>query len=392
MNTACRIPLLVILCLTCLAGFEPQKIWAADDAPAEKPKVAVFPISGGADQTMRDKVGLSLRMKLDRSGTYDVIDGPTMADFASAADGPITLAATPDKLKALVTEEKPVILIWGEMEGSGDANTLKLKIVDLRDASPSPREITKSWKEPTEVRFALEQILQTLRGMKPFEHPNEISLTDDPRARELWAKNPNLVINGDFAQAGHWDAIYQSELYPVQISSKLPETDKVNIFRIPDPKTGAIHNVLAMKLSLECAQNNGMACLSDLIKIEPNTRYRLSFRYKSDGPSLHVFVKGYTRTQNIKGEMTEREVYRRQVPPSGATGGKWVTVVDDMNPQHVAFPVQFLRVDLYAYLGEGTVMFDDVVLKNVGAQTHQAHDAAIKRPTTSQFEGHTIGK
>ena len=48
------------------------------------------------------------------------------------------------------------------------------------------------------------------------------------------------------------------------------------------------NNVLVMNLSKECAENNGMACLSAPIKIEPNTRYRLSFRYQSDGPKLRL--------------------------------------------------------------------------------------------------------
>ena len=57
-------------------------------------------------------------------------------------------------------------------------------------------------------------------------------------------------------------------------------------------------------------------------------------------------------------------------------------VVDELNPQHVAFPVQTLKVDLYAYLSPGTVMFDDVVLKAVGEQMRDAKDKAIKVPVT----------
>jgi hypothetical protein len=74
----------------------------------------------------------------------------------------------------------------------------------------------------------------------------------------------------------------------------------------------------------------------------------------------------------------EREVYRRQVPPSGGTDGKWVTITDDLNPQNGRVTVQSLRVDLYAYLKSGTVLFDDVTLKAVGQLTHIAKDDAIK--------------
>jgi len=41
-----------------------------------------------------------------------------------------------------------------------------------------------------------------------------------------------------------------------------------------------------------------------------------------------------------------------------------------------------LKIDLYAYLASGTVMFDDVVLKAVGEQTRDAKDKAIKAPVT----------
>jgi hypothetical protein len=132
-------------------------------------------------------------------------------------------------------------------------------------------------------------------------------------------------------------------------------------------------------MSKDTAENNGLACLSDFIKIEPNMRYRLQYRYKSDGPSLHVFVKGYTTAKGFSGKPEEREIYRRQVPPSGATHDKWVTVLDDLNPQRPGFIVEGLRIDLYAYLTPGVVMFDDVILKAVGKQTDVAADDAIKK-------------
>ncbi len=154
--------------------------------------------------------------------------------------------------------------------------------------------------------------------MAKFEHPSEEGLTNDTAAAALWAKNPNLVKNGDFAKAGLWEGIYMAERYEVVVSDSLPAVDKVNIYRLNEG--GKINNVLAMKLSRECAENNGMACLSAPIPIDDSQRYRISFRYKSDGPTLHVFVKGYTMEKNIKGETVERECYRRQVPPSGRDG------------------------------------------------------------------------
>jgi hypothetical protein len=349
------------------------------DSDSQKVQVAIFPLGGNADDGARDKVGFALRMKLDRTDAYNAIDGPTMADLAG--DQAITVSTPQKTIEDLAAQSdadaKPSVLMWGQLDtGDGGATTLKLNILDLRQPHAKAVEIDKHWSDSTEVRFRLEELLATLPDVE-FEHPVESSITDDPAAKALWAKNPNLVVDGTFSEPDHWDGIYESEKYPVEISDKMPDVDKVSILKAGAPEK---RNALAFNLSLDDAQNNGLACLSDAIKIQPNTRYRIQYRYKSDGPTLHVFVKGYTLFPDAAtGQPTMRECYRRQVPPSGATDGKWLTVIDDMNPQsHQGYPVQELRVDLYAYLGAGTVLFDDVQLKAVGEQTHHPHDDAMR--------------
>ena len=316
--------------------------------------------------------------KLDRQGTYEPIDGPTMAELAG--DKTISLATTVDALKGLAAEQKPIIYIWGELNETGAKQTLAVNLLDLREKEAKPHQVSKTISDPTEYRFAVEQVLETIKGIDAFEHPLEISVWDDARSKELWAKNPNLVPNPHFAQNGaEWTVLYMAEKYAATVSDRLPDVDKVCILSLPREAGQEPRNVLAMNLSKDCAENNGLACLSDFIKIEPNTRYRLQFKYKSDGPILHVFVKGYTSGPSaVDKETVKREVYKRQVPPSGGTDGKWVTVIDDMNPQNPARPVQFLRVDLYAYLKPGVVMFEDVQLKAVGPIMHHAKDDAIK--------------
>jgi len=348
---------------------------------ADKPKVAVFPLAGSASAELRDRCGFALRAKLNRDGAYEAISGPEMADIAASSQAPIDVNTSADIVKKLAADSGAAILIWGQTDAAGDKQIIRLKILDLRQKDVRPREIQKTIDDPTDFRFVTEQILETIPGVKPFEHPSETPVTLDAKSLELWAKNPNLVVDGDFAAAGHWTALYQSEKYSVEISDKLPETDKVNIYRLPESSApGHSHNALAMRLSEDAAESNGLACISDFIPIVPHTRYRLRFRYQSDGPSLHVFVKGYTRAPNIKGEIVEREIYRRQVPRSGATGGKWAEVIDDLNPQRPGFDIDGLRIDLYVYLSKGTVLFDDVQLKAVGKQTDVAKDDAIKPP------------
>jgi hypothetical protein len=146
----------------------------------------------------------------------------------------------------------------------------------------------------------------------------------------------------------------------------LPAADILMICRRPsaDPNS----NVLVMNLSFHAATNNGLACLSDAIEIQPGMRYRLGLRYRSEGPNIQVFVKGYTSALDIAGRPSDQEVYRLQAPPAGGTGGKWQTLEADLNPKNPAYPVQRLRVDLYANGAPGVVMFTDVVLKAIGPQ------------------------
>ena len=366
-----------IMAVATLAALAQDKPVAPAANDAARPKAAFFPIGGAAADELRTRTAFSLRQKLDRDGHYEVIDGYRMKDLAAEAKDGVNFDTSAEAIRELGKEVDATVMVWGDMDAS---NTLRLHLLDLREKDATPRELTKVVKQATDLRFVCEQILQTLPGVVQFEHPNEEPVTDDAAARVMWAKNPNLLVNGDFAQPGKWTALYESEKYEVQISRTVPAADKVCINPIGAEDGLPAHNVLAMNLSKECAENNGLACLSDAIAIKPNTRYRLSFRYKSDGPTLHVFVKGYTLAKDIQGQPAPREVYRRQVPPGDPTAGKWVRVVDDLNPQHIAFPVQSLRVDLYAYLAPGHVSFDDVILKEVGAQTHQAKDDAIKPP------------
>ncbi len=347
--------------------------------PAEpKPKVAVFPIAGDAPEKTRERVGFSMRAKLDREGTYEPIDGARMIDITSAAAAPVNFTTPLKTVQELLKGSDADVAVWGEMNGS----TLKMNVFDFQQIDPLPHEVAKRIDEPTDVRFVIEEVLQSLAGVKKFEHPNEEAVSSDAKSQQLWESNPNLVKDGDFSKQEGWTTLYQAEMYPPPLADALPDVDRVNVYRFKGDD-GQPNNALVMNLSRGCAENNGMACLSDPIPIEQATRYRLSFRYKSDGPKLHVFVKGYTQAPDINGKMVAREIYRRQVPPTGNTHGQWQTVVDDLNPQHVVGKVTSLRIDLYAYLHPGMVVFDDVVLKAVGEQTRHASDDAIKKPLTA---------
>ncbi len=355
----------VLICATMLRAQDPPK-----------PKVAIFPLAGDTKAEVRDKVGFSLRSKLDRDGAYEVLDGYTMTEAVAGREVPVTLKSTLEEVRKLADDLDAEIFIWGELNNGMGGSMLKVKVFDILQPDPQPHEVTKLIAKATDLRFVSEEILQGLPGVRRFEHPNEEAVHHDATAEELWQSNPDLVENSGFDADGAWDFIYLDIKQPIKLEKRLPAPDEAIITDLDG------NRVMAMRLSKTSAENNGLAVLSNAIPIEKNTRYRLSFRYKSDGPKLHVFVKGYTLFKNINGELVEREIYRRQVPPTAGTDGQWVTIVDELNPQQVAFPVLTLRVDLYAYLNPGLVMFDDVIIKAVGKQTRDAKDTAIDLPVT----------
>lgn len=341
----------------------------------ERPRVAILPLSGGATAELKEKVSFSLRAKLDREGTYQAVSGIEAAE-AWGDDPPPTVQSEPTGFLVRFKALAPSIFIYGQLDGTIRDGTLTLAVWDARGGD-APKLVGKHLSAPTDLRFVSEEILTTLARIKPFEHPSEEAVQQDAVAEMMWETHPNLAPNGGFDQASDWEGIYQLERYTVSIQPQPPGPDQVCIWKMPQGE-----QVLAMNLSRTAAENNGLACLSSAIPIEPQTRYRLQFRYRSDGPKLHVFVKGYTRTRNVRGELVEREIYRRQVPPTGATDGQWVVMTDELNPQHQALAVQTLRIDLYAYLHPGQVLFDDIVLKAVGAPTRHATDDAMDQPVT----------
>ncbi len=350
-----------ILCLWIAAVAQ-----AAEPATGDLPRVALFPIAGDAAADLREKVAFSIRQKLSRDKTYDVIEGVTMADLAGE---PAALSAKPTDLQKLVAAEKPAFIIWGELTGgtpvSLAGSTLRLKLLDLRQPNAKPIDLEKKISDPTDLRFVAEEIVQKLPSVKPIGRPNEEPVIDDEQSKLLWEKNPNLIANGNFAKAENWQAILQAQKYPVRLEPELPAVDKVSLLATPTAEGQPVDAVLAMRMSQSTAEGPGLACLSDPI------------------PITRVFVKGYTNVKaGPKDEPRMSETFRTQVPPTGPTAGNWQTVVGDVNPFHPSFQVQELRVDLYTYGGAGVILWDDVVVKEVGPLTKTPKDEAIEKPVT----------
>jgi len=333
-------------------------------AEPKKPRVLVLPLGGDAEQRERERVAVSIRAKLDRQGVYEPLDQFTSAEIVT---GKKIDAATPvDDVVKLAADEAPELIIWGQLDGG----ELRLNVLDTRFNKTKADLFAERINEPTDIRFAIEKLVESLAGSKAHEHMTEDAVVHDEQAEKLWKDGPNLFKEGTFDAPGEWHGILADKKWTPVVQSEAPGDDGVIIRKSGDQQ------FLQMKLSKATAESYGLACLSGKIQIEPKTRYRISFRYRSDGPTVRPFIKGY-----FIHEGAEREIYRRQIPPPEKnTHGQWVEVVDEMNPQHQTFPPTFLRIDFYAYLAAGTVEFDDVVIKAVGEQTRTAKDEAIDQP------------
>src|ERR1700683_4646875 len=136
---------------------------------AGKPVVAVFPLGGTSDQALRDRIGFSIRAKLDRDGTYEPLDQFAMKDLASAATEPLSADTSTDTIKTLATDSGAVVLIGGDCSPANGQDDLRLEVLDLRASPPTPRSFEETIADSTQVRFVVEKFLQTLPGIAPFE-------------------------------------------------------------------------------------------------------------------------------------------------------------------------------------------------------------------------------
>ena len=342
---------------------------------AAKPSVAVFPLAGSAPAAQREQVGLALRARIDHDGHHRAIDGPAM-DELSAGRHPM-VAAAPAELVALAAARSPALLVWGEMDGdlNGAAGaTLRLRLLDTTDPAAAPRSVDRPVKKAADLRAALDAVLAAVTAPPvATTRPTTAPVPSSPDG--LWQSNPNLLPDGDFARSGQWSALLRGDKYLLSLRDYPPDTDQAVLLRQPDGR-GGLRSRLVLNLSRSTAESNGLSVLSGPAPVRPGGHYRLSLRYRSDGPSLHLFVKGYRPGKDLAGQPADVECYRLELPPAGPTGAQYRTVTVDLTPHAVAGdgPVT-LRVDVYAYLAGGSVGVTEAVLKDV------ERPAPTSRPT-----------
>ncbi len=363
--------------------------------PASAPAVVVLPLSvdfpntSNTDEDYGQQVAFAIAKKWRTIEGWKVIDRYTTADAMAAARLPRGPDPDPRRLAKMVRGDLLAdAAVLGSASGAGPTKTLRVRVIDYRDAAgvwPGKTVLDKTYKMAywTDLRFVLEDAVAAVTG-HVFVHPSEDLAILDPPSVAAWKANPNLVANPAFAEGAggrlaRWEGVIESHRYRPgwtdRAAAPLQQDRTKMILWSPapdDPKP----KVLQFAMPESVAAAHGLACYSDWIEVKPGHRYRCAIRYASRGPTFLPFVKGYAPI-HTPGEAApqRREVYRRQFPKLGSTGGKWQTAVVDfvpsvLPPKHghrKPYELKWVRVDLYCYWPKGHLWVRDVAVKLVEA-------------------------
>jgi hypothetical protein len=354
-------------------------------------------------------VGEMIWKKLDRRGGFVIPE--SMLDVrdtvASNRIGP-TPEMPIDKVKKIVRKQFGAdIGIWGSVERvSGnrwDVYDLKIRCVDF-SAGEKPKVIYQCdarTKTVSEIpHLYVKQMLDALCGREPGGPP-----PIDQLAEENWKNNPNLIVGGDF-QSGvggvpkGWDSRGGQLREPLgNLVQWIPEV-------------GATGNrIIRFTFDKALGDSFGVMYYSDFFPVEEGAKYRFQCRWRSNGPKAKVFIKCYDQVGSeyhgrsksapsrphakpaapgrkiyVPETGQRRECYRSQQNLKGPKN-TWNVQTEDFSPKHTKYTPRWGRVMLYAYLGEGVVEFDDVVVKQIVPPSPGEH---VKQRRHSMESGVTV--
>ncbi len=324
------------------------------------------------------QVGRMFRMKSTRRALFSVDTEIDWEDRAALLERP-ALDADPATVAAQAKKAFGCdVLVWGAIERPEDPGPkivkqhkgykttqrsdkglrLLLHVRALELDAPKTFAVDRSYEcaTPYELTRKVDEVLKQLTGM-PTPADREAAHVKHRMA----PTGPNLCAHGDFDV---WPAAAARAAAPWTL---LPDWDwpmKEGI-RLARQGTDAC---LQYDIPKPVAASTGLFCYSPYIPIDPETYYQVSFRLKTDGPKVILFVKAYRdlEVEGYEGVQTHRqEVFKHQKRFHGKAGA-WTTLTTEpflprsVKPEHMP---QFLRVQLYAYWPPGRVAFDDVVVR-----------------------------
>ncbi|MCX5674168.1 MAG: hypothetical protein NTX87_04100 [Planctomycetota bacterium] len=321
-----------------------------DAASAEGVALLVLPIEG-EEKGLGDQVRLMLINKAKRLRAV-VYDPGSVAEVLGPGDA-VTVDTPPEKLAALGCDKfKADLVVAGSVKGKGPY-AVRLVAVRTRTGQPLVLDKTYSCAYHQIIPLEMAKAVFEIFSMRIPDDPLRM-LREDPQIEQRWRDGPNLVRNPGFEipnAAGNGPADWQAV--------------EKQMFWAPSPDGPG--KVIKYDMDEATAGSYGLDFYSDWIEIQPGATYRFSCRYKSEGPTPKIFLKGYHAFPPQEGFPADRrETYRRQVHPGGEKG-QWNSVAADFIPEATR-PDQhptFLKVDLYAYWPKGVIYWDDIVLKKV---------------------------
>ena len=368
----------------------------ADNESKETPKVVIpfdFESKGENGNVLGPSMADMVWKKIDRekgAGGLITLDAPQDVREFCASNGIKITPSTPlEKIKQVVTGDFAAqIGVWGSVDlAPGEEGEIYDLVVKCLDFSEEPPKViyqcnvrTKSAGEVPHlyIRELMDKLYNRAPGGKAV--PN-------PAADAQWNRkdNPNLVKGGDFESGRNG--------VPTGWESKgghVREPLGRQVQWIPEAGNPANH-VIRLNLDAGTAGSTGNFYYSLPFPIEAGSTYRFQCRWRSNGPSVKVFIKCYdTMSTEFKpedqvqassarahtgarpasgreyvGEVNQdREVYRSQQNFSGPKN-QWNVHTEDFTPKHTKYVPNTARIDLFAYMSAGVVEFDDIVVKKI---------------------------
>jgi len=329
-------------------------------------------------------VGDSIWKKLEREGGFVIPDSMVdVRDLCTTNNRKITPNTPLAEVAEVVHGDFDAdVGIWGSVERAPGAEweiyDLVIKCVDF-SAEPEPKlvyEVTARTKSVSEIpHLYVNEMLDKLYDRRPGGPPPV-----DQLAEENWTNNPNLVEGGDLQKGvggvpvgwdKGWEGGFVDQYEPLG-----------NVVRWIPEAGNPSNRVIRFTMDQGLADSTGVPYYGKAFPIEEGAKYRFQCRWRSNGPSMKVFIKcydemgtTYTPGSAQRASATQkgayvpetsqlRECYRSQQNLYGPKN-TWNTQTQDFTPKHTKYTPRWGRVMLYAYHPAGVAEFDDVVLKQI---------------------------
>lgn len=397
-----RVPLVFALFLALPAVSAP--LHAAEASSTDKVVIPFHFISEYDKGVNGGKVAEMIRVKLEKIPGFVVPE--TLQDVQDTLDingTQLTSETTVEEYGSLVRDVFDAqIGIWGSMELADgvqyDQYHLTIHCVDFSVVPPKViYEIDTQTRTVSEIphTYVSEMLTRLTDGEFRAKDRTSLQYADSVEVAQRWESDENLLGEAGFDRVTQgvpdgWESYCGQLREPLGTLVRVEKESTVSFLRFEFPSV--------------VGDNEGCLYYSKPFPIEEGATYRFQCRYRTSGPLVKVFVKCYDEvaseyaeesaiTKGARGRekavdsdarstasgrrpgskgtqgVQYREVYRSQQnltqerDPSAGDG--WFVHTEDFTPRHTKYSPKLGRVMLYAYIGSGTVDWDDVILKKV---------------------------